>query len=135
MQAKIAQRLEHLDFQEDAFQHFRKELVEQLHQSIVAIDENKFSAKMRIEYIHRYRQLDKWSSISDAMIQELEEQVVSLITAKADHELEKRFDWFLYNIELSQLKGKLATRQAANIMETAEQLAEKGNLPQIQKQK
>ena len=156
IRVKIAQELEHLDYQADAQYlikdghdaspeknaptHFvsavkthRSNLVAQLHKSVAAIDESRFSSRLRIEYLHRYNKLEKWASISDEMVHELEEEIAPLIVPLEENELAKRFDYLMYTIELAWLQGIPASKPKIKVIRTAERLAEKGNLSQVQR--
>jgi type I restriction enzyme R subunit len=133
IRAKIAQELQHLDFQADRYRAHRLTLVENLHKAVNNIDETRFSSQLRIEYIHRYNQSNKWENISDEMIRELETQIAPLITPVEENELAKRFDSLMYTIELAYLQGLVANKPKIKVIRTAERLAEKGNLSQVQR--
>ncbi len=132
LQIKIAQKLEHLDYQSEPYQSHRNQLVEELYNAVHTIDKELFSSQMRIEYIHRYRQREKWNSISDTMLRELQEELAPIIPAGQENELAKRFDVLMYTIELATLEGMAVPRQQHKVILTAEKLEEKGNLAQVQ---
>ncbi|MDM8536937.1 DEAD/DEAH box helicase family protein [Desulfobacterales bacterium HSG17] len=133
IKVKIAQELEHLDFQTDEYNLHRAKLVEQLHKALTDIDETRFSSRLRIKYIHRYNKVEKWESISDQMVRELEEQIAPLIIPVEENELAKRFDYLMFTIELAYLQGIPASKPKVKVINTAERLAEKGNLAQVQR--
>ncbi|MCP4148495.1 MAG: hypothetical protein GY757_12185, partial [bacterium] len=54
IQVKIAQKLEHLDYQTDQYKAHRTRLAGRLHKAVCKIDETRFSSQLRIEYLHRY---------------------------------------------------------------------------------
>jgi type I restriction enzyme R subunit len=132
LRVKIAQKLEHLDYQSESYQSHRSRLVKELHKAVQSIDEELFSSQMRIEYIHRYKQLQKWDSISDTMLHELQDDLAPIIPANQENELAKRFDALMYAIELATLEGMPAPKQQHKVILTAEKLEEKGNLAQVQ---
>jgi len=133
IQVKISQKLEHLDYQTDEYKGHRSQLVGQLHNAVCKIDKTLFSSQLRIEYIHRYNRAEKWQAISDEMVRELEEQIAGLISPVEEDELAKRFDFLLYTIELATLEGIPAPKPKIKVIRTAERLAEKGNLAQVQR--
>ena len=133
IRVKIAQELEHLDYQTDDCKAHRSKIAEELHKAVAAIDESRFSSRLRIEYIHRYNKREKWESISDEMVRELDDQVAPLIIPKEENELAKRFDYLMYTIELACLKGLSASKYRIKVITTAERLAQKGNLAQVQR--
>ncbi len=134
IQVKIAQELQSLDYQDNEHKERRKELVEQLHKGVADINESLFSSQLRIEYIHRYNNYAKWETISDEMVRELDKQIALLIAPIEENELAKRFDYLMFTIELAHLQG-LPTPNIPmlKVINTAERLAEKGNLSQIQR--
>lgn len=133
IQVKIAQELEHLDYQTDQYKAHRANLVGQLHKAVTLIDESRFSSQLRIEYIHLYNKIEKWVSISDEMVREVEEHIAPLILPKEEDELAKRFDYLMYTIELASLQGVLALQPKIKVISTAKRLAEKGNLSQVER--
>ena len=131
IRVKIAQELQHLDYQTTEYMAHRTKLVSALHAEVCGIDEKRFSSQMRIEYIHRYGQLEKWENISDDMVRELEKHIAQLIVPIEEQELAKRFDYLMYTIELAQLQGLPFAKPKVKVVRTAERLAEKGNLTQV----
>ncbi|MDM8554398.1 type I restriction-modification enzyme R subunit C-terminal domain-containing protein [Desulfococcaceae bacterium HSG7] len=122
-----------LDYQTDEYKAHRTQLAGRLHKAVCKIDETRFSSQLRIEYLHRYNRADKWQSISDEMVRELEEQIAALIVPTEEDELAKRFDFLMYAIELATLEGIPAPKPKIKVIRTAERLAEKGNLAQVQR--
>ena len=133
IRVKIAQALQHLDFQTDLYKAHRQTLVKELYQAVCMIDEDHFSSRMRIEFIHRYKQLNAWKNIADPMVKELEEQIAGLVTPIEDNELAKRFDFLMYAIQFAYLQGQPIGKPKLKVIQTAQRLAEKGNLAQVQK--
>jgi type I restriction enzyme R subunit len=131
IRVKIAQELQHLDFQTEGYKAHRSDLVGKLHKAVSGIDESRFSSQMRIEYIHRYNRREKWEDISDGMVRELDAEIAPLITPVEENELAKRFDYLMYTIELAGLQGLPAAKPTIKVITTAERLAEKGNLSQV----
>lgn len=132
IRVKIAQELQHLDYQTPEYTEYRKKLVAALHKELCNIDEERFSSRMRIEFIHRYNKKEAWGNIGDTMVRELDEQIASLIIPVNEHELAKRFDYLMFTIELAQLQGLPFSKPRVKVIQTAEKLAEKGNLAQVQ---
>lgn len=133
MKVQIAKELQHLDYQTDKYIEYRNQLVTGLHQAVANIDEDGFSAKMRIKYVHKYKNKEMWDSISDEMIQELRDNITPLIVPSEEHELTKRFDQLIYSIQLTTLKGTSPYHGKIKVISTAIALEEKGNLPQVKR--
>ena len=134
IRVRIAQELQHSNHQTDELIGLRKELVNDLNTMVCSIDETRFSSQMRIEYIHRYKNLEQWIMISDEMLRELERQIAVIIPPIEDEELAKRFDYLMYTIEYAALRGESISKPQYKVQVTAENLAKIGNLPQVKKQ-
>ncbi|MBF0259364.1 MAG: DEAD/DEAH box helicase family protein, partial [Desulfamplus sp.] len=63
VRVRIAQALQHLDFQTATYQAHRADLIKQLHKEVCGIDESLFASQLRIEFIHRYKRKEEWESI------------------------------------------------------------------------
>jgi len=133
VRVKIAQALQHLDYQEDDHQAHRAGLVTGLHQGVCQIDEGHFSSQLRIEFIHRYNQAQAWENIGDPAVRELDEQIAGLVPPSQGNELAKRFDYLMYTIEFAELVGLPIGKPKFKVIQTAQRLAEKGNLDQVKK--
>ncbi len=131
VRVRIAQALQHLDYQTDPYQTHRTELVNELHKAVCSIDETRFSSQLRIETIHKYNRIEAWENIGDTMARELEVQVAVLIVPIDENELAKRFDHLMYTIEFAYLTGLPVSKPKARVIQTAERLSEKGNLAQV----
>ena len=134
IRVRIAQELQHSDHQTDELIAYREQLVNELHGAVCSIDESRFSSRMRIEYIHRYKNREQWQTISDEMVREMERQIAVIIPPIEDEELAKRFDYLMYTIEYASLRGEPITKPQGKVQVTAENLAKISNLPQVKRQ-
>jgi len=133
IRARIAQELQHSDHQTDDLIAHRETLIGELLATVRAIDETRFSSQMRIEYIHRYKKCERWQTISDEMLRELEHHIAVIIPPVEDEELAKRFDYLMYTIEYAALRGEPIQRPQTKVQVTAENLSKIGNLPQVKR--
>lgn len=131
IRVRIAQEIQHTEYQSEDYINYRKLLVDELHKEVSSIDETLFSSRMRIEYIHKYNKQEQWENITDGMIRELERHVGLLLPARDDNELAKRFDYLMFTIELAQLQGLPTAKPRGKVIQTASRLDEKGHLAQI----
>ncbi len=131
----IIKQLQHLEYQEEKYNNYRKELVDELVKSINQIDENTFQSRMNIKYIHKYKEKSTWSEITDEKVRELEEHLAPLVNPIDDDELAKRFDYLMLTIEFAELKGMPASKPKMKVVTTAEALSGIGSIEAVQRQK
>ena len=130
----IIKELQIMDFQtEDYIQH-RKALVEGILKEINGIDESKFNARMKLQFIHKFNQVSAFESLSDADVRALEEHIAPLVPAKDDDELAKRFDYLMYTIEYADIKRVPASKPKNRVVSTAEKLTFKGTIEKVKQQ-
>jgi type I restriction enzyme R subunit len=127
----IIKELQRIEYQNEKHIEHRESLVNELIGSIKAIDESKFNAHMKIEYIYRYNKKDKWMDLSDNDLRDLEDHIAPLITAIDDDELAKRFDYLMLTIECADLKDMIASKPKMKVVTTADRLSTKGTIPQV----
>jgi len=132
---QIIKELQHSDYQTEEHTKHREELIENILKEVKSIDETKFDARMKIQYIHKYSQNNTYTDLKDCDIREIEEHIAPLIQSTDDDELAKRFDYLMYTIELAELRGIKASKSKNRVVETAMSLESKGTIQQVKKQK
>jgi type I restriction enzyme R subunit len=101
---------------------------------VKAIDETKFNARMKLQFLHKFNQGSAFENLTDADVRELEEHVAPLVPAIDDDELAKRFDYLMYTIEYADLKRVPASKPKNRVVTTAEKLTFKGSIDKVKKQ-
>ncbi|GMQ56599.1 DEAD/DEAH box helicase family protein [Vallitalea sediminicola] len=130
----IIKELQILDYQTDEYIEHRNSLIEGILKEIKGIDESKFNARMKLQYIHKFNQESAFKSLLDADIRELEEYIAPLIPAIDDDELAKRFDYLMYTIEYADLKRVPASKPKNRVVSTTEKLMLKGTIEKVKQQ-
>lgn len=131
IKVKIIQALERTDYQVDELIKYRKNLVKSVVADICEIDETKFNARMKLEFIHRYNNSESFTSLSDIKVKELEDEIAPLLKSIDDDEMAKRFDYLMYSIELAYLNGRLASRNKTKVVSTGAKLENKGTVKKV----
>lgn len=131
MRVGIIRELQDLDYQTEAYINHRTALVEDILKEIRSIDESKFNAKMKLQYIHKFKQENTFECLSDDDVRELENYVAMLIPPIEDDELAKRFDYLMYTIEYADLKRVPASKPKNRVVTTAEKLTQKGSITEV----
>src|SRR5699024_1208809 len=83
----IVKELQALDFQEEPYISHRKALVEELHEQIHQLNEENFQVRMKIRYVHQYKNRDNWQALTVANVGEVKEHISPLILPEDDDEM------------------------------------------------
>lgn len=130
----IIKELQIMDFQTDDYIQHRNALIEGILKEIDDIDESKFNARMKLQFIHKFNQVNAFESLSDADVRALEEHIAPLVPTIDDDELAKRFDYLMYTIEYADIKRVPASKPKNRVVSTAEKLTYKGTIEKVKQQ-
>ena len=130
----IVKELQNLDYQSDDYIAHREKLIDAVLKEVQTIDESKFNARMKLQFIHRFNQMSAYECLTDTDLRELEENIAPLILAIDDDELAKRFDYLMYTIEYADLRRVPASKPKNRVVSTAERLAYKGSIEKVKRQ-
>ncbi|SDZ15250.1 DEAD/DEAH box helicase family protein [Tindallia californiensis] len=130
----IIHELQNLDYQREDYEALRKKLIEETLEDVLKIDEKKFSARMKLKYIHRFNRREAYENLSEENLRELKEHIAPLIPALEEEEMAKRFDFLMYTIEYAELAGMEASKPKRKVITTAEKLAGKGTIARVRQQ-
>ena len=133
--AEIARELQDIKYQEEDYKSYREEIVNELLSSIKELKEDSFRVKMHQRYVDTYKNKDAWNNLGAGSIAEIKEHISALITSLNEDELAKRFDYLVYTVDLAYLQNKNASKPIRSIIQTAQELAKLGSIPQVMQQK
>lgn len=134
VRASIIKELQNLDYQSEEYVAHREKLIESVLKDVQSIDESKFNARMKLQFIHKFNQRNAYECLTETALRELEENVAALIPAIDDDELAKRFDYLMYTIEYADLKRIPASKPKNRVVTTAEKLTYKGSIDKVKQQ-
>ncbi len=135
VKVEMVKELQDIKYQEDDYIHYRKELLEDLLESVMALNDDSFRVRMYLKYVHKYKSKEEWNSLGTVSLDEIKKNISPLITPLSDDELAKRFDYLIYTVDLAYLQNKNANKPIKSIIGTAEQLSKLGTIPQVMEQK
>lgn len=133
--AEIVRELQDIKYQEEDYIKYRKEVLEDLLDGVMALNEDNFRVRMYLKFVHKYKNRDEWKSLGAGSLDEIKKNISPLITPLNYDELAKRFDYLIYTIDLACLQNKNANKPIKSVIETAEQLSKFGTIPQVMEQK
>lgn len=117
---------------DESLHSFRQSIVCDLLKLIHDLDENSFNVKLVLEYVHRYKNKDNWNDLDSIKVKEIKEYISPLISIEDRDEMAKRFDRYMYNIELAKLKNNNAISDIKIVIKMCNALYQKQTIPDIQ---
>ncbi|MGL5695079.1 MAG: type I restriction-modification enzyme R subunit C-terminal domain-containing protein, partial [Peptostreptococcaceae bacterium] len=132
---EIIKELQDLKYSEEDFINYRKELLDDVLSYVSSLNEESFRVRMKIKFVHKYKNEKEWDALGAIALNEIKENISSLITPINDDEMAKRFDNLMYTIKLAYLQNKNAGKPIRVVIQTAETLSKLGTIPQIMEQK
>lgn len=132
---QICRELQSSMYASDEYTRYRSMLVNDLHQSVIELNDNSFLVKRHLRYVEIYRSLSSWQNLATAEITEIKQHIAPLIKPKKDNELARRFDYLMYSIDLGILQSKNVQQPINIVVQTADALSRKYTIPQVATQK
>lgn len=134
--AMICRELQAASFAtEEVYVTYRKRLVNELHRTVVELNDNSFMVKRHLRYVEMFRNLSTWDDLETVEISNIKEHISPLVKPKKEDELARRFDYLVYSISLGILQSKNVHAPIAYVIDTAEQLSTKYSIPQVEAHK
>lgn len=134
LRVDIIRELQDIKFQDDFHRDYRDQLVTQITSKLQALDNEDFRVRMALRQVYTYRDKAEWQNISVVKSAEIKKVITPLILPDNDDELAKRFDLWMYCIEIASLVNGSATQYIKHVIKTAQSLQKVANIPQVSEQ-
>lgn len=132
-QIKLICALQSSAFVDEEYQNFRNELVDICHTGVNNLSYDLVSVRLKTQYVEKFKKADKWVSLSDMDIYELEKNIAPLIRTNDTDEYAKRFDNFMYGLMLANIEQLPKLNYfKKQLCLTSELLERKATIPQVQ---
>ncbi|MEE3034899.1 MAG: DEAD/DEAH box helicase family protein [Bacteroidota bacterium] len=129
---KISHIIGNLEEKTDADQKLKETYINQLHQIIYDLDDQRFQVRKELRHVNEYRDLNRWQNVSKNDIIEINTHLSHLEPPNEDDELAKRFDLLILTFQIILLnKSDLGTKFKEKIFLTAKALQKKDTIPQV----
>ena len=135
LKVDLIRELQDLRFSDEEYVQYRSSLVEETLKAVNSLNDDNFRVKMNLRYVHKYREEDVWKDLGIVSSNEIKENISPLVNSLCDDELAKRFDILMYSIELALIQKNNASRAIKRVIQTADELAKHGRVPEIQEKK
>lgn len=135
LKVSIVKELQNIKYSEENYINFRKNILNELINSVKSLNENSYIVRMNLKYVETYKDQNNWENIDTKSKDDIKKYIAPLISFYGEDELAKRFDILVYKIILDRLEGKNPTKNIKNIIKTSEKLSRLGTIPQIKDNK
>ncbi|MCM1388295.1 MAG: DEAD/DEAH box helicase family protein [Bacillus sp. (in: Bacteria)] len=136
IKAQICRELQSSSFMADEYYvSYRNNLADDLHQSVMELNNGSFMVKRHLRYVEMYRSRSSWNNLESIEISEIKEHIAPLVKPKKEDELARRFDYLIYSIDLGILQSKSIQTPVNIVIQTAQRLSAKYAIPQVAEQR
>ena len=132
---ELVKELQHLNYQEKAYQEYREALVDGLVNDINSLNKESFIVKQSLWYVEKYGNKQQWQNLTVIDIGDIKKHLAPLILPETEDEMAKRFDNLILALELALVLGRDISRGKKEVVATADILSELGTIPQVREQK
>lgn len=131
LRVDLIRELQDTQFQDEQHQAFRETLIEQIIVKLQELNEEDFRVRLALKEVLTYRERPSWDNLTVVGTRTIKERLTPLILPDGDDELAKRFDLWMYCIELAQLTKGDARRYMKQVIKTAQALANLSRIPDV----
>lgn len=129
----LIRELQALSYQEDDYaRSYREKLVEELHGRVERLNKTDFRVRMVLDDVYTYRQIDSWQNLTVVTSQAIKDNLAPLMfDDSSEDEMARRFDLWLFQIEVGQLINQPSRLHIRQVMKTAQDLSKIATIPQV----
>ena len=133
LKARIASKLQALEYQTAELKVFRARLVEEMLGKVQALNRRNFSVVLHLRYVERYSQAAAYENITYEDTVNMREELAFLIEPEKDEADALRFDGLMYGVELAYLaaENKKVTQYKNEILRKAKAVSQLSNIHQV----
>ena len=134
LRARIAFHLQHQKYQEDEFaKRLHDEIKTLLKEQVSVLSDSHISVREKWDAVSHFKDKEAWVYLSEVDVTTLSNDIAPLLPKNTLDEGAKKFDIIILMIELSLIDGETnAVKAVSSVHSIAEQLQQKGTLPQVQ---
>lgn len=123
---RIIHLLQQSTYSDDAYQQFRKHLVDETVTCIRALNTELVSVRMQLKHVEKYQEISSYTALSDSDIKNLAMYIAPLVFIDEKDDAAKRFDNFIYGLMLAQMEGTSSLKRYKHeLISTAQFLLDK----------
>ena len=127
--------LQNIKYQTGEYIEYRNSLIKEFLEQIYSLNADNFNVRLKKIYIDRYSSENSWSYISATDATEIYENIIPLLIIDDPDEMAKRFDNFMYRLQVKKIRGEGVETIKRIIVSTVEELEKLGTIPQVLEKK
>lgn len=131
LKARIAEKLQALEYQTKELIAFRERLVNDMVSKVQALNRDNFAVKQHLRYVNYYSEKKNYTTLTFEDLKILKEEIVPLVEPEQDEIKALRFDDLLYGIELAYLAKSPWNSSRKDLINNVQEIAKIANVPEI----
>ncbi|MBR6525599.1 MAG: DEAD/DEAH box helicase family protein [Clostridia bacterium] len=136
LKAKLAYKLQDMDYQTEELIPFRKNLIQDMIEKVRELNKENFAVHQHLKFVELYSVEKNYQALTYEDTLLIGSELAPLIQPDGDHAQAMRFDALMYGIELAYLIGKKYTRARNDLIRKVNGLAKiAADFPEIMAQK
>ncbi len=130
---ELIYKLQDLKYQQDdRYIKLREKLCEDIYKSINSLNEENISVKLKIGYVKKYKEKDRYSILTKEEVKEIIDNIRKLpFEIDNGNDKEKQFENLIVEAQLRLIEGKDIYIEGKKLQKIAENLKEKGTIKDI----
>ncbi|MGE5391796.1 MAG: DEAD/DEAH box helicase family protein [Deltaproteobacteria bacterium] len=119
-------------YMKEAYQQLRSELVDIVHNQILALNQELVAVRLQREFVEKYKVKEKFQALSEGEAGELSRSLGPLVFMDEPDEYAKRFDNLIYAMMLELIEPtRMYNKHKGRIVTIGEALSQKMTIPQV----
>lgn len=135
LKVELIYKLQELPFQEEFFINLRKQLVENLHKSVMRLNRDNFSVRQHLRIVDKFFNIDAFAQLDYEDAFHLTGELAPLVLPEEGDADALRFDALCYGIELAKLREHSCARAFKDLKKRVAGLVPCGTIPAVSAQK
>lgn len=131
---EIASTIARADQSSEADQALSLDFINELHQQIVNLDQNRFQVRKELRVVTKYSNRNEWNQFNEGKLIEMNGHLGHLLVPEDSDEMARRFDLLMLHIILAKVSQLDYTKMKDRVQEIGESLSSLTNVPKIAEQ-
>ncbi len=131
LKARIAEKLQAIEYQTKELIAFRETLVNYMVSKVQALNRDNFAVKQHLRHVIHYSDKKNYTSLAYNDLLAIKEEIVPLVEPEEDEIKALRFDALIYGIELAYLAKSTYNSARRDLIKSVTEISKVANIPEI----